>query len=79
MSEITKEDYYISGYNDAKDKYLEQQRELIDRLNNLEKEYAILKQAAGRDSVYIKQTEEYIELGKALKTILDYIKGEVNV
>lgn len=79
MSDITKEDYYKTGYNDAKNKYLEQQRELIDRLNNLEKEYAILKQAAGRDSIYIKQTEEYIELGKALKTILDYIKGEINV
>ena len=74
MSDITKEDYYNTGYNDAKIKYLEQQRELIDRLDNLEKEYAILKQAAGRDSVYIKQTEEYVELGKALKTILDYIK-----
>ena len=70
---------YDAGYNDAKNKYLEQQRELIDRLNTIEKEYAILKQAAGRDSVYIKQTEEYVELGKALKTILDYIKGEVNV
>jgi hypothetical protein len=79
MSDITKEDYYKAGYNDAKNKYLEQQRELIDRLNNVEKEYAILKQAAGRDSIYIKQTEEYIELGKALKTILDYIKGEINV
>ena len=79
MSAITKADYYKAGYNEAKGKYLEQQRELIDRLNNLEKEYAILKQAAGRDSIYIKQTEEYIELGKALKTILDYIKGEVNV
>lgn len=74
MSDITKEDYYNIGYNEAKKKYLEQQRELIDRLNNLEKEYAILKQAAGRDSIYIKQTEEYVELGKALKTILDYIK-----
>ena len=73
------DDNYVAGYNDAKDKYLKQQRELIDRLNNLEKEYAILKQAAGRDSIYIKQTEEYVELGKALKTILDYIKGEVNV
>jgi len=79
MSDITKEDYYNIGYNDAKKKYLEQQGDLIDRLGNLEKEYAILKQAAGRDSVYIKQTEEYVELGKALKTILDYIKGEVNV
>lgn len=79
MSDITKEDYYNIGYNDAKKKYLEQQGDLIDRLNNVEKEYAILKQAAGRDSVYIKQTEEYVELGKALKTILDYIKGEVNV
>ena len=79
MSDITKEDYYKAGYNDAKKKYLEQQADLIDRLGNLEKEYAILKQAAGRDSAYIKQTEEYIELGKALKTILDYIKGEVNV
>jgi len=79
MSDITKEDYYNLGYNDAKKKYLEQQGDLIDRLGNLEKEYAILKQAAGRDSVYIKQTEEYVELGKALKTILDYIKGEVNV
>ena len=79
MSDITKEDYYNIGYNDAKKKYLEQQADLIDRLGNLEKEYAILKQAAGRDSVYIKQTEEYVELGKALKTILDYIKGEVNV
>lgn len=79
MSDITKEDYYNAGYNDAKIKYLEQQRELIDRLDNLEKEYAILKQAAGRDSIYIKQTEEYVELGKALKTILDYIKGEINV
>ena len=69
------DDNYIAGYNDAKDKYLEQQRELIDRLNNVEKEYAILKQAAGRDSAYIKQTEEYIELGKALKIILDYMKG----
>lgn len=68
------DDSYVAGYNDAKDKYLEQQRELIDRLNNIEKEYAILKQAAGRDSIYIKQTEEYVELGKALKTILDYIK-----
>lgn len=65
---------YDAGYNDAKNKYLEQQQELIDRLNNLEIEYAILKQAAGRDSAYIKQTEEYVELGKALKTILDYIK-----
>lgn len=65
---------YDAGYNDAKNKYLEQQRELIDRLNNLEIEYAILKQAAGRDSAYIKQTEEYVELGKALKIILDYIK-----
>ena len=74
MSDITKEDYYNTGYNDAKKKYLEQQRVLIDRLDNLEKEYAILKQAAGRDSIYIKQTEEYVELGKALKTILDYIK-----
>lgn len=79
MSDITKEDYYNTGYNDARNKYLEQQRELINRLDNLEKEYAILKQAAGRDSIYIKQTEEYVELGKALKTILDYIKGEVNV
>jgi hypothetical protein len=79
MNDITKEDYYNIGYNDAKKKYLEQQGDLIDRLGNLEKEYAILKQAAGRDSVYIKQTEEYVELGKALKTILDYIKGEVNV
>jgi hypothetical protein len=79
MSDITKEDYYNIGYNDAKKKYLEQQGDLIDRLGNLEKEYAILKQAAGRDSTYIKQTEEYVELGKALKTILDYIKGEVNV
>ena len=79
MSDITKEDYYNIGYNDAKKKYLEQQGDLIDRLGNLEKEYAILKQAAGRDSVYIKQTEEYVELGKALKTILDYIKGEINV
>jgi hypothetical protein len=79
MSDITKEDCYKAGYNDAKKKYLEQQGDLIDRLGNLEKEYAILKQAAGRDSVYIKQTEEYVELGKALKTILDYIKGEVNV
>ena len=79
MSDITKEDYYNIGYNDAKKKYLERQGDLIDRLGNLEKEYAILKQAAGRDSVYIKQTEEYVELGKALKTILDYIKGEVNV
>lgn len=78
MDYITKEDY-VAGYNDAKDKYLEQQRELIDRLNNIEKEYAILKQATGRDSAYIKKTEEYVELGKALKTILDYIKGEVNV
>ena len=68
------DDSYVAGYNDAKDKYLEQQRELIDRLNNIEKEYAILKQATGRDSIYIKQTEEYVELGKALKTILDYIK-----
>lgn len=73
MGYITKEDY-DAGYNDAKNKYLEQQRELIDRLNNLEVEYAILKQAAGRDSNYIKQTEEYVELGKALKIILDYIK-----
>ena len=70
---------YDAGYNDAKNKYLEQQRELIDRLDNLAKEYAILNQAARRDSIYIKQTEEYVELGKALKTILDYIKGEVNV
>jgi len=68
------DDNYIVGYNDAKDKYLKQQRELFDRLNTVEKEYAILKQAAGRDSTYIKQTEEYVELGKALKTILDYIK-----
>lgn len=73
MGYITKEDY-DAGYNDARNKYLEQKRELIDRLNNLEKEYAILKQAAGRDSTYIKQTERYVELGKALKTILDYIK-----
>jgi hypothetical protein len=73
------DDNYIAGYNDAKDKYLKQQRELFDRLNTVEKEYAILKQAVGRDSNYIKQTEEYVELGKALKTILDYIKGEINV
>lgn len=73
MSSIIKE-YYNAGYNDVKKKYLEQQQELIDRLSDLEKEYTILKQAADRDSIYIKQTEEYVELGKALKTILDYMK-----
>lgn len=73
MSSIIKE-YYNAGYNDAKKKYLEQQQELIDRLSDFEKEYVILKQAADRDSTYIKQTEKYVELGKALKTILDYMK-----
>ena len=65
---------YIEGYTAAKEEDDEELIKLRTKVMNLEKEYAILSQASQRDSNYIKENADYLELGKALKTILDYIK-----
>jgi hypothetical protein len=72
MPELSED--YIEGYTKAKKEDDEELIKLRAKVMNLEKEYAILSQASQRDSNYIKENADYLELGKALKIILDYMK-----
>ena len=76
MPELSED--YIEGYTKAKKEDDEELIKLRAKVMNLEKEYAILSQASQRDSNYIKENADYLELGKALKIILDYMKEEIN-
>ena len=78
MSEKFNESY-INGYTAAKNEDEKEIAKLQSRLAKLEEQYAILSQASQRDSNYIKENANYLELGKAIKTLLDYMKGEQNV
>lgn len=76
MPELSED--YIEGYTKAKKEDDEELIKLRAKVMNLEKEYAILSQASQRDSNYIKENADYLELGKALKIILDYMKEEID-
>ena len=77
MSEKYNTDY-LEGYTKAKEEDKEEINKAYNTVHKYEHEYAILKGISERDTNFIRDNEQYIELGKALKIILDYI-GDKNV
>ena len=75
MSEKYNTDY-LEGYTKAKEEDKEEIKKAYDALHTYEREYAILKEVANRNSKYIDDNEQYIDLGRALKTILDYMRNK---
>lgn len=75
MSEKYNTDY-LEGYTKAKEEDKEEIKKAYDALHTYEHEYVILKEIANKNSQYIENNEQYIDLGHALKTILDYMRDK---
>lgn len=79
MAEKQLSNDYLEGYTKAKEEDKEEINKAYETAHLLEHEYAILKEARTKDSLFIQDNAKYIELGKAAATILDYIRGNKNV
>lgn len=69
---------YLEGYTKAKEEDKEEVNKACEYAHNLEHEYAILKQENTKNAHFIHENEQYIELGKSLKLILDYLRKGAN-
>ncbi len=70
-------DDYVEGYTKAKEEDKEEINKAYEISHKYEHEYAILKEENAKNSNFIRENIQYVELGKALKTILDYMKEGV--
>ena len=77
MSEINEQ--FLEGYTKAKEEDKDEIAKLSNSLHKYETEYAILKEEGKKNAHFIESNIKYIELGKALDTILKYLWGDKNV
>lgn len=75
MPEIQLSDEFLEGYTKAKEEDKQEINKAYDKLHEFEREYAMLIQKSNKDNAYIQENEEYVELGQALKKILDYLRS----
>ena len=69
---------YLEGYTKAKEEDKEEVNKACECVHNLEHEYAILKEENAKNAHFIHENAQYIELGKSLKLILDYLRKDAN-
>jgi hypothetical protein len=67
---------YLEGYTTAKAEDKEEINKAYSSLHTYEHEYAALKMDLDNKKTFIESNAKYIELGKALSTILEYVNGE---
>ena len=67
---------YLEGYTAAKEEDKEEINKAYSSLHTYEHEYAALKMDLDNKTTFIESNAKYIELGKALSTILEYMHGE---
>jgi len=69
-------DDYIEGYQKAKAEDQAEINKAYGYVHTLEHEYAILKEENAKNASFIHENAQYIELGKSLKIILDYLRED---
>jgi len=69
---------FLEGYTKAKNEDKEELSKTLEKLHNLEREYMDLKTTAIKDAQFVKENNEYAELGKSVITLLKYFRGTIN-
>ena len=69
---------FLEGYTKAKNEDKEELSRTLEKLHNLEREYVDLKTTAIKDAQFVKENNEYAELGKSVITLLKYFRGNIN-
>lgn len=77
MPELSED--YIEGYTKAKKEDEDKVNKTLAALHKCEQDYIILKEKSEKDAAFIQANAEYLELGKAIATILKYLKGDKDV
>lgn len=77
MPELSED--YIEGYTKAKKEDEDKVNKTLAALHKYEQDYIILKEKSEKDAAFIQANAEYLELGKAIATILKYLKGDKDV
>ena len=78
MAEQIYSEDYLEGYTKAKEEDKEEVNKACEYVHNLEHEYAILKEENAKNAHFICENAQYVELGKSLKLILDYLRKDTN-